>query len=50
MKHVAIRKHFSFFKIDSEEIESCSFEENLEQLDEELRAVFNKYGLEMAEL
>ncbi len=49
MRQVAIRKHYSFFKTSSEEIENCSFDAKMEQLDEELKAVFNKYGLEMAE-
>ncbi|WP_018417401.1 hypothetical protein [Teredinibacter turnerae] len=49
MKQVAIRKHYSYFKTDSAEIDSCSFDENLERLDEELRSVFKKYGLEMVE-
>lgn len=49
MKQIAIRKHFSFFKTNSEEVQSGSFDDNLEKLDEELRAVFSKYGLQMVE-
>jgi len=49
VKQIAIRKHFSYFKTNSEEIQSNSFDEKLDQLDEELRAVFKKYGLEMVE-
>ena len=49
MKQIAVRKHYSLFKTDSDEIESCSFDENLEKLDAELRSVFEKYGLELVE-
>ncbi len=47
MKQIAIWKHYSCFTTSSEEIENCSFDEKLEQLDEELRTVYEKYGLSM---
>ncbi|WP_444894536.1 hypothetical protein ACJJIE_10320 [Microbulbifer sp. TRSA001] len=49
MKQIAIRKYFSCFETTSDEIHDDSFGEHLEKLDEELRAVFEKYGLKMLE-
>lgn len=49
MKQIKIRKHFSHFKTNSEDIEAGSFDESLEKLDGELKAVLHKYGLEMVE-
>lgn len=49
MKHIAIRKHFSCFTTDSKAIEGCEFDEKMDQLDDELRALFEKYGLTLLE-
>lgn len=49
MKQIAIRKNYSYFKTDSDEIQNGSFDDKLEKLDEELRPLFKKYGLEMVE-
>ncbi|WP_459926008.1 hypothetical protein, partial [Desulfatiferula olefinivorans] len=46
MKNIAIQKIHSFFYTDSEEIESCRFEEKLSGFDQELETLLNKYGLE----
>lgn len=49
MKHIAIQKIFSFFYIESKEIESTEFEEKLTALDQEIKILLKKYGLEKAE-
>ena len=49
MKQIAIRKDFSYFYTDSEEVEAGSFDERLETLDEEIRALYKKYGVELAQ-
>jgi hypothetical protein len=46
MKQFAIRRLYSYFEISSEEIKSNSFDERLEKLDEEIKALLKKYGLE----
>ncbi|MCU7930965.1 MAG: hypothetical protein KZQ90_09200 [Candidatus Thiodiazotropha sp. (ex Codakia rugifera)] len=47
MKQFAIRRLYSYFETTSEEIENCSFDENLEALDNELKVVLAKYGLKL---
>lgn len=47
MKQFAIRRLYSYFETTSEEIENCSFDENLEALDDELKVVLAKYGLKL---
>jgi len=48
MKQIAIRKKFSYFYTDSSEIESGAFEDRLEELDDEMRALCKKYDVEMS--
>lgn len=48
MKQIAIRKYYSFFNIETNEIESDSFDEKMELLDADLKAVFYKHGIEMS--
>ena len=45
MKQFAIRRLYSYFETTSEEIQSNSFDEKLEGLDEELKSLLSKYGL-----
>ncbi|MEW8036298.1 MAG: hypothetical protein AB2554_04460 [Candidatus Thiodiazotropha sp.] len=45
MKHIAIRKHYSYFATDSEAIEDGAFDEKMERLDEDIGALLEKYGL-----
>lgn len=45
MKHIAIRRLYSYFEIDSEAIQNGSDDEMLLALDKELTALLNKYGL-----
>jgi hypothetical protein len=45
MKQYAIRRLYSYFEVSSEEIENGSFDEKLEEVDAELRAVLEKHGL-----
>ena len=40
---------FSYFYTDSNEIDSCGFDNKLESLDQKLKDLLNKYGLEVAE-
>jgi len=47
MKQFAIRRLYSYFETSSEEIENCSFDEKLEALDDELKAVLARYGLKL---
>lgn len=49
MKQIAIRKNFSYFLTDSDEIESDVVRERLEALDREMSALFKKYGVEVAD-
>ena len=49
MKQIAIRKGFSYFYTDSDEIQSGAFDEKLEALENELEKVFNQFGLVKAE-
>ena len=49
MKQIAIKKTYSYFSTSSEEIENCAFDKKLEQLNKELKSVFSKYGLTLAE-
>jgi len=46
MKQFAIRRLYSYFETSSEEIDNNVFDEKLEKLDEELKALLEKYGLE----
>ncbi len=45
MKHVALRKHYSYFLTDSNEIENNVFDAKLDQFDEEFRELLKKYDL-----
>lgn len=49
MEQIAIRKHFSYFKTTSEEIDNSVFDERLEHLDAELKDLFKKYGVDLIE-
>lgn len=48
MKQIAIRKEFSYFLTESDEIESGEFDEKLEKLGLEIEALLGKYGLQTA--
>ena len=47
MKQIAIKKTYSYYSTTSEEIEKCTFDEKIDKLNEELRNLFQKYGLNM---
>jgi len=47
MKQFAIRRLYSYFETTSEDIDSGSFDQNLEALDEELKSLLEKYGLKL---
>jgi len=47
MKQYAIRRLYSYFETTSQEIENSAFDEKLEALDEELKSLLAKYGLEL---
>jgi hypothetical protein len=47
MKHIAIWKYFSCFETNSEEIEACVFDEKMERLESEVRALLEKYDLKL---
>ncbi|WNO10060.1 hypothetical protein [Teredinibacter sp. KSP-S5-2] len=47
MKQFALRRLYSYFETDSQDIESGSFDEKLEALDEELKALLEKYDLKL---
>ena len=47
MKQFAIRRFYSYFETSSEEIDGNSFDEKLEKLDEEIKTLLSKYGLEL---
>jgi hypothetical protein len=49
MKHIAVKKVFSYYYTDSDEIENCSLDEKMDSLDSELRQLFVKYGVTVAE-
>ena len=49
MKHIAINKHFSYFELTSQEVDECSFDEKLDNLNKEMNVLFKKYGLTMVE-
>jgi hypothetical protein len=46
MKKIAIRKNFSYFYTNSIEIASGGFDDKLEALDLEMKALLKKYGIE----
>lgn len=45
MKQYAIRRLYSYFEVSSKDIENGAFDEKLEELDVELKALLEKYGL-----
>lgn len=45
MKQYAVRRLYSYFETNSEDIHEGAFDEKLEALDEELRVLLEKYGL-----
>ncbi len=45
MKQFAIRRMYSYFETNSEDIESGLFDEKLDALDEELKVLLERYGL-----
>ena len=47
MKQFAIRRLYSYFETTSEDINNCSFDKELEKLDEELQTLLSKYGLKL---
>ncbi|MDO6388476.1 hypothetical protein [Uliginosibacterium sp. 31-12] len=47
MKHIAIWKYFSSFETTSEEIDSSAFDNKLEQVESEIRALLSKHGLKL---
>lgn len=47
MKQFAIRRLYSYFETTSEDIDSSSFDQNLEALDAEIKLLLEKYGLKL---
>ena len=47
MKQFAIRRLYSYFETTSEDIDSGSFDQNLEALDAEIKLLLEKYGLKL---
>lgn len=47
MKQIAIRRHYSYFETTSQDIKDCNFDEKLDALDEEIKALLAKYGLNL---
>lgn len=45
MKQFAIRRLYSYFETDTQDIENNTFDQKLELLDEEIKALLLKYGL-----
>lgn len=45
MKKYALRRLYSYFETTTEDIDENKFDEKLEQLDEELKVLLEKYGL-----
>ncbi|MGR3977877.1 hypothetical protein FW754_09415 [Acinetobacter sp. 1207_04] len=45
MKKYALRRLYSYFETTTEDIDENKFDERLEQLDEELKVLLEKYGL-----
>jgi hypothetical protein len=45
MKHIAIRKSYSYFLTDSEEVDSCEMDEKLQTIQKELEQVLLKHGV-----
>ncbi len=48
MKHIAIRKMFSYFYTTSEEIDTGEFDDKLYELNKEIKKLLSKYGLQSA--
>ena len=49
MKQIAIKKVFGYFTTNTEEVESCVFDEKLEQLDREIKLLLKKYQIKFVE-
>jgi len=49
MKHLAIKKYYTSFSIDSVEIENNVSSEQIESLDKELDELFKKYNMTLLE-
>ncbi|MBU2712308.1 hypothetical protein [Zooshikella harenae] len=47
MKQFAIRRFYSYFETNSEEIENCSFDEKLTAFDNELEKLLERYDLKL---
>ena len=45
MKNYAIRRLYSYFEITTQDIGDGKFDEKLQQLDDEIKVLFEKYGL-----
>lgn len=49
MEQIAVTRHLSYFKTNSDEIDKGDFDKKMENLVEELKEVFKKHGLEMVQ-
>lgn len=45
MKKYAVRRHYSYFETNSEEVDKGVFDEKLESFDQEFKALLEKYDL-----